>query len=124
MLLVFLLDDGNVLKSIAFSLNSTLGLICFALGGIFGIYLSNYFGLALFGFIWVFIGFLLTMASIEIIFEYKQRHLSHLLPLNLYAQVVSALLYVLTKGGLSAIIWLVGHTGNDFFSLPFKLLAS
>jgi hypothetical protein len=121
MLLVFLLDDGNVLKSIAFSLNSTLGLICFALGGIFGIYLSNYFGLALFGFLLVFV---LTMASIEIIFEYKQRHLSHLLPLNLYAQVVSALLYVLIKGGLSAIIWLVGHTGNDFFSLPFKLLAS
>jgi hypothetical protein len=54
MLLVFLLDDGNVLKSIAFSLNSTLGLICFALGGIFGIYLSNYFGLALFGFLLVF----------------------------------------------------------------------
>lgn len=66
----------------------------------------------------------MAIASIEIIFEYKQRHLSHLLPLNRYAQVVSALLYVMTTGGLSAIIWLVGQTENDALSLPLELLAT
>ena len=117
MLPVLPLDGGHVLKSIAFSINSNVGLMCCASGAIFGIYLSYYFGLAL-------LGFLLAIGSIEIIFEYKQRHLSHLLPLNRYAQIVSALWYVVTIGGLSAIIWLVGQTENDALSLPLKLLAS
>jgi Zn-dependent protease len=117
MLPVLPLDGGHVLKSIAFSINSNVGLICCALGAIFGIYLSYSFGLAL-------LGFLLAIGSVEIIFEYKRRHLSHLLPLNRYAQIVSALWYVVTIGGLSTIIWLVGQTDNDALSLPLKLLAS
>ena len=111
------LDGGHVLKSIAFSINSKIGLIVGILGAVFGIYISYHFGLAL-------LGFLLAIGSIEIFFEYKRRHLSDLLPLNRYAQIVSALWYVITVAGLSAIIWLVGQTGNDALSLPLKILGS
>ncbi|PHR85061.1 MAG: site-2 protease family protein [Colwellia sp.] len=111
------LDGGHVLKSIAFSINSKVGLVACVLGAVFGVYISYHFGLAL-------LGFLLAIGSIEIIFEYKRRHLSELLPLNRYAQIVSALWYVLTVGGLSAIIWFVGQTGNGALSLPLKILGS
>lgn len=111
------LDGGHVLKSIAFSINSKVGLVACVLGAAFGVYISYHFGLAL-------LGFLLAIGSIEIFFEYKRRHLSELLPLNRYAQVVSALWYVVTVGGLSAIIWLVGQTENGALSLPLKILNS
>ena len=111
------LDGGHVLKSIAFSINSRIGLLACVLGAVLGIYLSYHFDLAL-------LGFLLAIGSIEIFFEYKGRHLSELLPLNRYAQVVSSLWYIITLGGLCAIIWLLGQTGNDALSLPLKLLAS
>ncbi|NQZ21851.1 MAG: site-2 protease family protein [Colwellia sp.] len=111
------LDGGHVLKSIAFSINSKVGLVACILGAVFGVYLSYHFGLAL-------LGFLLAIGSIEILFEYKRRHLSDLLPLNRYAQIVSSLWYIVTVGGLSSIIWLVGQTGNDALSLPLKILGS
>jgi len=111
------LDGGHVLKSIAFSINSKLGLFVCVLGAILGVYISYHLGLAL-------LGFLLAIGSIEILFEYKRRHLSELLPLNRYAQIISALWYVFTVGGLSAIIWFVGQTGNGALSLPLKILAS
>ncbi len=117
MLPVLPLDGGHVLKSIAFSINSKIGLVVCVLGAVLGVYISYHFGLAL-------LGFLLAIGSIEIFFEYKRRHLSDLLPLNRYAQIVSALWYVLTVGGLSAIIWFVGQTGNGALSLPLKILAS
>ncbi len=117
MLPVLPLDGGHVLKSIAFSINSKVGLVACVLGAALGVYISYHFGLAL-------LGFLLAIGSIEIFFEYKRRHLSDLLPLNRYAQIVSALWYVLTVGGLSAIIWFVGQTANDALSLPLKILAS
>lgn len=111
------LDGGHVLKSIAFSINSRIGLIASILGAALGIYISYKFGLAL-------LGFLLAIGCVEIFFEYKRRHLSELLPLNRYAQIVSALWYVLTVGGLGAIIWLVGQTDNGALSLPLKILNS
>ncbi len=117
MLPVLPLDGGHVLKSIAFSINSKVGSVACILGAALGVYISYYFGLAL-------LGFLLAIGSIEIFFEYKRRHLSDLLPLNRYAQIVSALWYVLTVGGLSAIIWFVGQTANDALSLPLKILSS
>ena len=117
MLPVLPLDGGHVLKSIAFSINSKVGLLACVLGAVLGVYISYHFGLAL-------LGFLLAIGSIEILFEYKRRHLSDLLPLNRYAQIVSALWYVLTVGGLSAIIWFVGQTDNSALSLPLKILAS
>lgn len=117
MLPVLPLDGGHVLKSIAFSINSKIGLAVGILGAILGVYISYKFGLAL-------LGFLLAIGSIEIFFEYKRRHLSELLPLNRYAQIVSALWYIVTLGGLSGIIWLVGQTDNGALSLPLKILGS
>jgi Zn-dependent protease len=111
------LDGGHVLKSIAFSINSKIGLVACILGAVLGVYISYHFGLAL-------LGFLLAIGSIEILFEYKRRHLSELLPLNRYAQIVSALWYVITVGGLSAIIWFVGKMGNDALGIPLKILGS
>jgi len=111
------LDGGHVLKSIAFSINSKVGIVSCILGVVFGVYISYHLGLAL-------LGFLLAIGSIEILFEYKRRHLSELLPLNRYAQIVSALWYVITVGGLSAIIWLVGQADNGALSLPLKILGS
>ena len=111
------LDGGHILKSIAFSINSKVGLVACVLGAVSGVYISYHFGLAL-------LGFLLAIGSIEIVFEYKRRHLSELLPLNRYAQIVSALWYVVTVGGLSGIIWFVGQTGNGALSLPLKILGS
>ncbi|NQY87893.1 MAG: site-2 protease family protein [Colwellia sp.] len=111
------LDGGHVLKSIAFSINSRVGLVACVLGAALGVFISYHFGLAL-------LGFLLAIGSIEIIFEYKRRHLSELLPLNRYAQIVSALWYVATVGGLSAIIWFVGQSGNGALSLPLKILGA
>jgi Zn-dependent protease len=117
MLPVLPLDGGHVLKSIAFSINSNVGLVACVLGAVLGVYISYHFGLAL-------LGFLLAIGSIEILFEYKRRHLSNLLPLNRYAQIVSVLWYIITLGGLSAIIWFVGQTGNAALSLPLKILGS
>lgn len=111
------LDGGHVLKSIAFSINSKVGIVACMLGAALGVYISYHFGLAL-------LGFLLAIGSIEIFFEYKRRHLSQLLPLNRYAQILSAVWYVVTVGGLSAIIWLVGQTDNGALSLPLKILGS
>ena len=111
------LDGGHILKSIAFSINSSIGIVACILGAALGVYLSYHFGLAL-------LGFLLAIGSIETFFEYKRRHLSNLLPLNRYAQIVAALWYVITLGGLCAIVWLVGQTSNGALSLPLKILAS
>jgi Zn-dependent protease len=117
MLPVLPLDGGHVLKSIAFSINSRVGIIACVLSAVLGVYISYHFGLAL-------LGFLLAIGSIEILFEYKRRHLSDLLPLNRYAQMVSIIWYIITISGLSAIIWFVGQTGNDALSLPLKILGS
>ena len=111
------LDGGHVLKSISFSINSKLGLVACVIGAVLGIYVSYHFGLAL-------LGFLLAIGSIEIFFEYKRRHLSDLLPLNLYAQIISAMWYVVTVGGLCSIIWVLGQSENGALSLPLKLLGS
>lgn len=117
MLPVLPLDGGHVLKSIAFSINSRVGIVACIFGAALGVYISYHFGLAL-------LGFLLAIGSVEIFFEYKRRHLSELLPLNRYAQIVSILWYVITLAGLSGIIWLVGQTDNGALSLPLKILAS
>jgi len=91
--------------------------VVFILGVVLGVYISYHFGLAL-------LGFLLAIGNIEMFFEYKRRHLSDLLSLNRYAQIVSALWYVITLGGLSAVIWFVGQTDNGALSLPLKILNS
>ncbi|MGB0832916.1 MAG: metalloprotease [Psychrobium sp.] len=111
------LDGGHVLKSIAYSVNSKVGLAICVLGAALGVYVSYYFGLAL-------LGFLLALGSIEIFFEYKYRHNTRLLPLDRYGQIVSAIWYLVTAGGLAAIIWIMGQSANEALALPFKILGS
>jgi putative peptide zinc metalloprotease protein len=111
------LDGGHILKSITFSMNSLVGLIACVLGAIIGVLLSYSFGMAL-------LGFLLIIGSIEILVEWRGRHASQLLPLNRYAQSVSAAWYVVTVTGLCAIIWMGGQSGNEALALPLKILGS
>ena len=111
------LDGGHILKSIAFSVNSIVGLVACILGAVAGVVLSYYFGLAL-------LGFLLAVGSIEILFEWKRRHFSDLLPLDRYGQSVSALWYFSTVGGLCWVIWILGQGDNHALALPLKILGS
>lgn len=111
------LDGGHVLKSIAYSVNSKMGLVVCVLGAGLGVYVSYTFGFAL-------LGFLLAIGSIEIFFEYKYRHQTRLLPLDRYGQIISAAWYLLTVVGLAAIIWGLGQSANDALALPFKILGS
>lgn len=111
------LDGGHILKSISFSMNSILGLGACISGAAIGVYLSYTLGLAL-------LGFLLLIGSLEIVFEWKTRHQSHLLPLDRYGQIFSTLWYFLTVGALIAIIWYLAGSGDDMLGLPLKILQS
>ncbi|WP_415898304.1 site-2 protease family protein [Neptuniibacter sp. QD48_11] len=111
------LDGGHVLKSIAFSVNSVFGLVICVIGAVAGVVISYYFGMAL-------LGFLLAVGSIEIVLEWKHRHSSQLLPLARYGQVVSALWYFATVGGLCWVIWILGQQGNSALALPLQILGS
>ncbi|MCP5079970.1 MAG: site-2 protease family protein, partial [Psychromonas sp.] len=111
------LDGGHILKSISFSMNSKAGLIACIAGAAIGVYLSYSLGLAL-------LGFMLLIGSAEIIFEWKTRHQSHLLPLDRYGQIFSALWYFLTVGALIAIIWYLAGSGDEILGLPLKILQS
>jgi Zn-dependent protease len=111
------LDGGHILKSIAFSMNSLLGLLLCGAAAAGGIWLSYHFGLAL-------LGFLLIIGSVEVFFEWRGRHHSLLLPLDRYGQAVSALWYIFTVGGLVAIIWYFHGMGDALLGLPLKILQS
>jgi len=111
------LDGGHILKSISFSMNSGTGLAACIAGAGIGVYLSYSLGLAL-------LGFMLLIGSLEIIFEWKTRHQSHLLPLDRYGQIFSAAWYFLTVGALIAIIWYFADSKNEILSLPLKILQS
>jgi hypothetical protein len=82
-----------------------------------GVYVSYSFGLAL-------LGFLLLIGSLEIVFEWRGRHQSHLLPLDRYGQLFSTVWYFLTVGSLVAIIWYFASSGDDMLALPLKILQS
>ncbi len=111
------LDGGHVLKSISFSFNSVAGLAVCILAAVAGIVASYTFGLALFG-------FLLIMGSIEIIFEWRTRHNSHLLPLDRYGQVVSFVWYVSLIASLVGIMVYMASSGDQLLSLPMQIMAS
>ncbi|WP_206194411.1 site-2 protease family protein [Shewanella sp. SNU WT4] len=111
------LDGGHILKSISFSMNSIVGLAACVIGAAIGVYISYSLGLAL-------LGFLLLIGSVEIVFEWRSRHHSHLLPLDRYGQVFSAIWYLLTVGALIAIIWYFASSGDDILALPLKILSS
>ncbi|GIU25530.1 site-2 protease family protein [Shewanella sp. MBTL60-007] len=111
------LDGGHILKSISFSMNSMMGLVACILGAAAGVYISYSLGLAL-------LGFLLLIGSAEIVFEWKTRHQSHLLPLDRYGQIFSAVWYFLTVGALIGIIWYFAGSGDEMLALPLEILKS
>ncbi|MBL4912568.1 site-2 protease family protein [Shewanella schlegeliana] len=111
------LDGGHILKSISFSMNSMMGLVACILGAAVGVYISYSLGLAL-------LGFLLLIGSAEIVFEWKTRHQSHLLPLDRYGQIFSAVWYFLTVGALIGIIWYFAGSGDEMLALPLEILKS
>ncbi|WP_076540522.1 site-2 protease family protein [Shewanella sp. UCD-KL21] len=111
------LDGGHILKSITFSMNSMVGLIACIAGAAAGVFISYSLGLAL-------LGFLLLIGSLEIVFEWKSRHQSHLLPLDRYGQIFSTLWYFITVGLLIAIIWYFAASGDEMLSMPLEILKS
>jgi len=117
MLPILPLDGGHILKSITFSMSSKLGLIVCVLGATIGVLLSYYLGLAL-------LGFLLIIGSLEIVFEWRARFNSHLLPLDRYGQLFSTAWYVLTVSGLIAVIFYFAQSNDQLLSLPLQILGS
>ncbi|MEZ9236534.1 MULTISPECIES: site-2 protease family protein [Shewanella] len=111
------LDGGHILKSITFSMNSMVGLIACISGAAIGVFISYSLGLAL-------LGFLLLIGSLEIVFEWKTRHQSHLLPLDRYGQIFSTVWYFLTVGLLIAIIWYFAASGDEMLAMPLEILKS
>lgn len=111
------LDGGHILKSISFSMNSMVGLIACILGAAAGVFISYSLGLAL-------LGFLLLIGSVEIVFEWRGRHQSHLLPLDRYGQIFSTVWYLLTVASLVGIIWYFASSGDDMLSIPLQILGS
>lgn len=111
------LDGGHVLKSISFSMRSWVGLsVCMA-GIALGTWVAYTFGLAL-------LVFFLAVGSIEVIMEWRQRHFSHLIPLDTYGQVFSAVWYFAVAAGHCAVIYAFADSDNAILSLPMKILGS
>jgi len=111
------LDGGHILKSVSFSMNSRIGMFLCIAAIIGGIILSYTLGLTL-------LGFLLVMGSLDLVFEWKHRHHSHLLPLNRYGQIVSSVWYVGLLAGLITIIAGFASTGDTLLSLPLIILGT
>ncbi|MFA7554163.1 MAG: site-2 protease family protein [Spongiibacteraceae bacterium] len=111
------LDGGHVLKSISFSMRSWVGLSVCMTGIALGLGLAYAFGLAL-------LVFFLFVGAIEVIFEWKQRHFSHLIPLDRYGQIFSAVWYCLVVAGHIAVIINFADSDNPILSLPMKILGS
>ncbi|TGE81040.1 metalloprotease [Pseudoalteromonas sp. KS88] len=111
------LDGGHVLKSISFSMRSWVGLSICILGVLFGLWLSYTFGLML-------LVFFLFIGALEIVFEWRGRHFSHLVPLDKYGQGFSAVMYALVVAGHVAVMMHFADSENPILSLPMKILSS
>ncbi|WP_405602844.1 MULTISPECIES: metalloprotease [unclassified Pseudoalteromonas] len=111
------LDGGHVLKSISFSMRSWIGLSVCLLGVLFGLWLSYTFGLML-------LVFFLFVGALEIIFEWRGRHYSHLMPLDKYGQVFSAAMYAVVVAGHIAVMMHFADSENPILSLPMTILSS
>ena len=111
------LDGGHILKSISFSMRTWVGLAACVAGIGLGLWVSYTFGLAL-------LAFFLAVGALEIIFEWRQRHHSHLVPLDGYGQLFSAAWYVLVAAGHILVIMSFADSDNPILSLPMKILGS
>ena len=98
-------------------MNSKIGLLACVLGAAAGVFISYALGLAL-------LGFLLLIGSVEIVFEWRARFNSHLLPLDRYGQLFSTAWYLLTVGALIGIIFYFAKSGDQLLSLPLIILGS
>ena len=111
------LDGGRVLQAITFSMHGVVGLVVCIAGAILGVVISYSLGLAL-------LGFLLLVGSAEILFEWRSRHHSLLLPLDRYGQIFSTVWYVLTVAAFVAIIMYLAGSGDQLLGLPLEMLSS
>jgi Zn-dependent protease len=111
------LDGGHILKSISFSMRSWVGLAACIAGIGLGLWVSYVFGLAL-------LVFFLLVGALEIIFEWRQRNYSHLVPLDSYGQLFSTAWYVLVGTGHIFVIMSFADSDNPILSLPMKILGS
>lgn len=111
------LDGGHILKSISFSMRSWVGLGACIAGIALGLWVSYIFGLAL-------LVFFLLVGALEIVFEWRQRMYSHLVPLDSYGQLFSAAWYVLVGAGHIFVIMSFADSDNPILSLPMKILGS
>lgn len=111
------LDGGHILKSIGFSVNGKFGLLAMIAGSVLGILGCYAMGLS-------FMAFFLLIGSMEIVFEWRMRHQSHLLPLDRYGQIFSSVWYLATAAALIAIMWYFAHSGDELLAAPLKILQS
>jgi Zn-dependent protease len=111
------LDGGHILKSISFSMRSWVGLSACMAGIGLGLLVSYIFGLAL-------LVFFLAVGALEIFFEWRQRHTSHLVPLDTYGQIFSAVCYFLVAAGHVLVIMSFADSTSPILSLPMKILGS
>ncbi len=111
------LDGGHVLKSISFSMRSWVGLGACMAGIALGLWVSYTFGLAL-------LVFFLVVGALEIVFEWRQRKYSHLVPLDTYGQLFSAAWYFLIAAGHILVITSFADSQSPILSLPMKILGS
>ena len=111
------LDGGHVLKSISFSMRSWVGLGACMAGIGLGLWVSYTFGLAL-------LVFFLAVGALEIVFEWRQRQHSHLVPLDSYGQLFSAAWYFVVAAGHILVIISFADSENPILSLPMKILGS
>lgn len=111
------LDGGHILKSIAFSINSKLGLTVCMLTAAAGVFLCYMFHLILFA-------MMLVIGSLEVLMEWRTRHNSHLLPLDRYGQIFSTVWYFAVLGGLMGIVWYFAGSADQVLGVPMKILQS
>lgn len=111
------LDGGHILKSVGFSVNGKFGLFAMIAGSVLGILGCYAMGLS-------FMAFFLLIGSMEIVFEWRMRHQSHLLPLDRYGQIFSSVWYLFTAAALIAIMWYFAHSGDELLAAPLKILQS
>jgi Zn-dependent protease len=111
------LDGGHILKSISFSMRSWVGLSACMAGIGLGLLVSYTFGLTL-------LVFFLIVGALEIIFEWRQRHTSNLIPLDAYGQIFSAVCYFLVSAGHVLVILSFADSESPILSLPMKILGS
>lgn len=111
------LNGGHMLKNICFSMNTKMAIAVCGAVCLSAIVVSFQFELGL-------IALLLMIGSIEIAFQWPQRHNPQVQPLDRYAQVFSAVWYSVLVAAFIGVIWFFAGMGDDMLGLPLKILQS